>query len=68
MIVLKANQEQKENIEKATKKPFKICFLQDAHNNSVVGLEVLRDENFKDLHNYLNTLERIEFEPKEEDK
>jgi len=38
-------------------------FTKDAMDRWIVGLEVLDDPNFADIHDQLNSLERVEYLP-----
>lgn len=63
MKVLKATQEQKENIEGVYSNECEIRFILDLNNNWVVGTSVLTDNNFESVKNQLLELEQIDFEP-----
>jgi hypothetical protein len=43
-----------------------LLFVLDGSNRYIVGLEVLNDANFTEIHDQLNELERIEYTPNEE--
>lgn len=63
MKVLKANQQQYEAIEGYTNGPNVIHFRKDADNNWILGLNVLSDPNFSEIHGQLEALERIDWNP-----
>jgi hypothetical protein len=65
MEVLKANDNQYEALNGYSNGFCKLQFIQDKHDNWIVGLGVLNDPNFTEIHDQLNQLERIPFEPKE---
>ena len=63
MIVLKANQEQYQSLNKYHNKQNVLRFLKDANDNWIVPLSVLKDSAFEPIHDQLNELERIEYVP-----
>jgi hypothetical protein len=63
MKVLKATQEQKENIEGIYSNECEIKFILDLNNNWVVGTSVLTDSNFESIKNQLLELEQIDYQP-----
>jgi hypothetical protein len=40
-------------------------FVIDGSGKYIVGVEVLNDENFAEIHNQLDKLERIQYTPNE---
>lgn len=63
MIVLHPNTEQYNALNGYTKKSSKLEFVKDGSDRWIVGLEVLDDYNFVEIHDQLNELERIEYTP-----
>lgn len=63
MLVLHPNTEQYNALNGYTKKSSKLEFVKDGSNRWIVGLEVLDDPNFVEIHDQLNELERIEYTP-----
>ena len=63
MIVLHPNTEQYNALNKFTNKTSKIEFVPDGSGKLIVGVEVLYDDNFSEIHDQLNELERIEYTP-----
>ena len=63
MKVLKATQEQKENIEGVYSNECEIKFIIDLNNNWIVGTSVLTDTNFESIRKQLLELEEIDFNP-----
>lgn len=66
MIVLKATQEQFNALNGYSNKRRKLNFGIDSNNNRVVGVGVLTNPYYKEIHDQLNELERIEYIPKKE--
>jgi len=64
MRVLKATLAQKQAIEGTYKNGAVIQFIEDANGIWVVNVNVLQDENFKEIHDKLSELEQINYEPK----
>lgn len=63
MEVLHANEEQYKNLN-GYKNSFSLLeFTKDALDRWIVGMGVLKDPNFMEIHNQLNALERVEYLP-----
>ena len=67
MIVLHANNEQYAQLNGYRKNESELLFAIDGSGKFIVGLEVLNDANFADIHEQLDALERIEYTPINED-
>jgi len=65
MIVLHPNKEQYNTLNGYTNGSSKLEFVVDGSGKYIVGLEVLQDPNFSEIHEQLNELERIEYTPNE---
>jgi hypothetical protein len=65
MKVLKATFQQKEALNGTYKNGAILQFIEDAKGNWVVNQSVLNDVNFESIHEQLNNLPLIDFEPKE---
>jgi len=65
MIVLHANEEQYKALNGYTNGVYQLIFAIDGSGRYIVGLEVLNDPNFSDIHEQLDELERIEYTPTE---
>jgi hypothetical protein len=63
MIVLHPNTEQYNALNGFTNKTSKLEFVPDGSGKLIVGVEVLNDPNFAEIHDQLNELERIEYTP-----
>jgi hypothetical protein len=63
MIVLHPNTEQYNALNGFTNKTSKLEFVTDGSGKLIVGVEVLNDPNFTEIHEQLNELERIEYTP-----
>jgi hypothetical protein len=63
MIVLHPNLEQYNTLNGYSKNSSKLEFVKDGSDKWIVGVEVLNDTNFSEIHNQLNELERIEYTP-----
>jgi hypothetical protein len=63
MIVLTPSTEQLERLNGFTNKASKLEFVTDGSGRYIVGVEVLNDSNFTEIHDQLNELERIEYTP-----
>jgi hypothetical protein len=63
MIVLHPNTEQYTALNGYKNKSSELLFVKDGGNRWIVGLEVLNDTNFSEIHDQLNELERIEYTP-----
>ena len=66
MIVLHANNEQHAQLNGYQKNQSILLFAIDGSGKHIVGLEVLNDPNFSDIHEQLDALERIEYTPIDE--
>lgn len=66
MIVLHANNEQYAQLNGYRKNESILIFAIDGSGKYIVGLEVLNDANFADIHEQLDALERIEYTPVDE--
>ena len=66
MIVLHPNTEQYNDLNGYIKNSSKLEFVKDSSDIWIVGLEVLNDINFTEIHDQLNELERIEYTPYDE--
>ena len=65
IIVLHPNDDQYNALNGYTNKQSSstLIFVSDGSGKWIVGLEVLDDPNFSEIHNQLLELERIEFTP-----
>jgi len=65
IIVLHPNDDQYNALNGYTNKQScsTLMFVSDGSGKWVVGLEVLDDPNFSEIHNQLQELERIEYTP-----
>lgn len=63
MIVLHANNEQHAQLNGYQKNESILIFAIDGSGKFIVGLEVLNDPNFADIHEQLDALERVEYTP-----
>ena len=66
MIVLHPNNQQFKALNGYKHKSSELIFVKDGNDKWVVGVEVLTDENFAEIHDQLEQLERIEYTPNEE--
>jgi hypothetical protein len=66
IIVLHPNAEQYNALNGYKYKSSELLFVKDGSDRWIVGLEVLSDSNFAEIHDQLEQLERIEFTPSEE--
>ena len=66
MIVLHANNEQHAQLNGYQKNESILLFAIDGSGKFIVGLEVLNDPNFAEIHEQLDALERVEYVPTEE--
>lgn len=66
MIVLHANNEQYAQLNGYQKNESILIFAIDGSGKYIVGLEVLNDSNFADIHEQLDALDRIEYTPVDE--
>ncbi len=67
VLVLKATQEQYDTLNGYEFGAARLEFVKDADDNWVVGLAVLTDLSFSEIHDQLDALERIDFNPVQED-
>jgi hypothetical protein len=51
-----------------TPKSSELLFVKDGSDRWIVGLQVLDDPNFAEIHDALNELERIEYTPFSEEE
>ena len=65
MKVLKATLGQKQALEGTYLNGVVLQFIEDKNGNWVVNQSVLTDANFKEIHEQLNNLPLIDFQPKE---
>lgn len=65
MIVLHPNTEQYNALNGYKNKSSELIFVLDGSGRYIVGLQVLDDPNFAEIHDQLNELERIEYTPNE---
>ena len=63
MIVLHPNEAQYNALNGYKKNVSELLFVKDGSERFIVGLEVLDDSNFSEIHEQLNELERIEYTP-----
>ena len=63
MMVLKATTEQYNNINNYSNGSYVLQFIKDANDNWVVSENLLNESVFEAVHDQLNELERIEYEP-----
>jgi hypothetical protein len=63
MIVLHPNTEQYTDLNGYKYKSSQLIFVKDGSDKWVVGLQVLNDPNFAEIHEQLEQLERIEYTP-----
>lgn len=63
MIVLHPNTEQYNALNGYKNNASELQFVKDGSDRWIVGLEVLDDYNFIEIHDQLNELERIEYTP-----
>lgn len=66
MIVLHANNEQHAQLNGYQKNESILLFAIDGSGKYIVGLEVLNDTNFNEIHEQLDALDRIEYTPVDE--
>ena len=65
IVVLHPNSEQYNALNGYQNNSSKLEFVKDGSDRWIVGLEVLNDSNFSEIHEQLNQLERIEYTPYE---
>jgi len=63
MIVLHPNTEQYNALNGYKNKSSELLFVKDGSDRWIVGIQVLNDPNFAEIHDQLNELERIEYTP-----
>ena len=63
MIVLHPNTTQYNVLNGYKYKSSELLFVKDGSDRWIVGLQVLNDPNFSEIHDQLNELERIEYTP-----
>ena len=63
MIVLHPNAEQYTALNGYRHNSSELLFVKDGSDRWIVGLQVLNDPNFAEIHDQLNELERIEYTP-----
>ena len=63
MIVLHPNTEQYNALNGYQHNSSELLFVKDGSDRWIVGLQVLTDPNFVEIHDALNELERIEYTP-----
>jgi hypothetical protein len=63
IIVLHPNDEQYNALNGYKNNASELLFVLDGSDRYIVGLEVLNDANFTEIHDQLNELERIEYTP-----
>ena len=63
MIVLHPNTTQYNDLNGYKHNSSELLFVKDGSDRWIVGLEVLEDSNFADIHDRLEQLERIEYTP-----
>jgi hypothetical protein len=63
MIVLHPNTEQYNALNGYKYNSSELLFVKDGSDKWIVGVEVLNDPNFAEIHDQLKQLERIEYTP-----
>jgi hypothetical protein len=63
MIVLHPNAEQYTPLNGYRHNSSELLFVKDGSDRWIVGLQVLDDPNFAEIHDQLEQLERIEYTP-----
>lgn len=63
MMVLKANQEQFNELNGYTKNQSVLIFMKDKNSNFIVGEQVLNDINFREIKDKLLQLQVIDYSP-----
>ena len=66
IIVLHPNTEQYNALNGYKHNSSELVFVKDGSEKWIVGLEVLNDSNFAEIHDQLEQLERIEYTPYED--
>lgn len=67
MIVLHPNTEQYKALNGYKYNSSELLFVKDGSDRWIVGLEVLKDPNFAEIHDQLQELERIQYTPNNEE-
>lgn len=68
MIVLHANNEQYNKLNGYKNEFVALEFAKDGLDRWIIGIQVLEDENLKEIHDQLKELEQVEFIPIKEDE
>ena len=68
IIVLTPTEEQYNALNGYRYKSSELLFVKDGSDRWIVGLQVLDDPNFAEIHDALNELERIEYTPFSEEE
>lgn len=68
MIVLHANNEQYNKLNGYKNDFVALEFVKDGLDRWIIGMQVLEDENLKEIYNQLNELEQVEFIPIKENE
>jgi hypothetical protein len=63
VIVLHPNTGQYNALNDYRHKSSQLLFVKDGSDRWIVGLDVLSDHNFADIHDQLDAVERIEYTP-----
>lgn len=63
MLVLHPNLEQYNTLNGYKNNTSELLFVKDGSDRWIVGIEVLNDVNFTEIHEQLNELDRIEYTP-----
>ena len=63
IIVLHPNTQQYNSLNGYRHNSSELQFVKDGSDRWIVGLQVLSDPNFAEIHDQLNQLERIEYTP-----
>jgi hypothetical protein len=63
MIVLHPNTQQYNKLNGYKKNASELLFVVDGSGRFIVGLEVLEDSNFVEIHDQLEQLKRIQYTP-----
>ena len=63
MQVLHPNDQQYTALNGYTHNSSELLFVKDGSDRWIVGLEVLNDSNFTEIHDQLEQLQRIEYTP-----
>jgi hypothetical protein len=67
MTVLHPNNDQYNTLNAYKYKSSELLFVKDGSDRWIVGLEVLNDQDFSEIHSELEQLERIKYTPYEEE-